>query len=446
MSQRCAETEPLYWPDDRIAAHQWDCLRQTFLRAARSPFYRSRLHALQIESLHDLTRVPLTSKEDVRAASPFGLLAVEPTEVFQYHESFGTTGVPASSWLTRGDFQNLATQINHSAVDLRPEDRVLVRFPYAISMPAHIVTQAAHQRGACVIPASSRTAVSPYPRVIELLRKLQVTVLACMPTEAIWLAEAARLMGFDTRREFASLRAICTAGELLSDARRDRIAALWKARVYNLYGCTEAGNIAADCEAGRLHLSWDHFVLEVLHEQTRQPVSAGETGFGVLTTLSREAMPLLRFELGDYLRLEPRHTCPCGRSAPVLDLFGRDLNTFRFGGRRFFVREFEERLLNTPVGAFGNLFLFEVHPHGVRCRVEAERPDRSLYRTLENQIRQELDLPFSIESLSPGGLLDRSRLLRIEPVNKPRIVAYVEDGQPGQFNLDTTMNPSLNPS
>jgi phenylacetate-CoA ligase len=114
-----------------------------------------------------------------------------------------------------------------------------VRFPYAISVPAHIVTQAARERGACVIPASSRTAISPYRRVIELLTKLDVTVLGCLPMEAIWLAEAARQMNRDPARDFPHLRAICTAGELLSDARRERIADLWNCRVYNLYGCTE---------------------------------------------------------------------------------------------------------------------------------------------------------------------------------------------------------------
>src|SRR5436305_4838478 len=200
MPSRNAETERLYWSREKIAAYQLERLRDMLTRARRSRFYAERLAGLthQIEqpgccaAAGLLTHLPLTMKEDLRAASPWGLVAVEREELFQYHESYGTTGTPVSGWLTRGDLTNYAAQINHSAVNFDRGDRVLVRFPYAISVPAHIVTQAARERGACVIPASSRTTISPYPRIIDLLTKLDVTVLACLPMEAIWLAEAAR--------------------------------------------------------------------------------------------------------------------------------------------------------------------------------------------------------------------------------------------------------------
>ena len=443
MSAHSPETERLYWPAERMRAYQLERLRETVARAARTPFYAPRLqHGFQVESLDDLARLPLTSKDDVRAASPYGLLAVGARQLFQYHESFGTTGAPVSSWLTREDFHNYAIQINHSAVNLWPGDRVAVRFPYAISVPAHIFTQAARDRGACVIPVSSRTTISPYPRVIDLLRKLEATVLGCLPMEAILLAEAARLKGLDSRTDFPSLRAICTAGEMMSSTRQARIAELWQARIYNLYGCTEAGNIAADCEAGRLHLSWDHFLLEVLDDTTNQPVAAGEMGTAVLTTLTRQAMPLLRYALGDYVRLRTQHDCPCGRTAPLVEHYGRDLSRFRFGERTFFVRELEERLLRSPAGAIGNLWLFEIRHGEVRFRVEAEQPDPILYRRLEAEIRQELDLPLVIDAVPPGELLNRSRLLAVEPVNKPRTVAYVQDHHAPPLTLDRIMAQS----
>jgi len=437
MNGRPPETERLYWPVERMRAYQLDRLRETISQATRSSFYGPRLKGLRVDSPEDLARLPLTTKADVRSASPFGLLAVDREQLFQYHESFGTTGPPASSWLTRDDFHNYATQINHSAVNLQRGDRVLVRFPYAISVPAHIVTQAAHDRGACVIPVGSRTTISPYPRVIDLLRKLEVTVLACLPTEAIWLAETARLKGLNSRTDFRSLRAICTAGELMSNARRARISELWHAPVYNLYGCTEAGNIAADCEAGRLHLSWDHFLLEVLDPRTKQPAASGGSGTAALTTLTRQAMPLLRYLLGDYLRLHTLQDCPCGRTAPVVEHYGRDLNRFHFGERPFFVRELEERLLCSPVRAVGNLWLIEVRPKEVRFRVEAEQPDMNLYRRLEAQVREELDLPLVVDPVRPGGLLDRTRLLAVEPVHKPCNVGYVRDDAAPSLTLDS---------
>jgi phenylacetate-CoA ligase len=389
--------------------------------------------------MDDLSTLPLTTKDDVRSASPFGLVAVDQEELFQYHESFGTTGTPASGWLTRGDLENYAAQINQTAVNLDRGDRVLVRFPYAISVPAHIVTQAARNRDACVIPASSRTAVSPHTRIVELLQKLEVTVIGCLPMEAIWLGETARLMGRDPSRDFPHLRAICTAGELLTDARRQRIADLWDARVFNMYGCTEAGNIAADCEFGRLHLSWDHFLLEGLDETTSRPVAPGEMGTAVLTTLTREAMPLLRYTLGDYVRLRSEHDCPCGRKSPVIEHFGRDLNRFQFGGRWHFVKDLEELLLQAPVEAIGNLWLIEVRSSEVRFRVEAEHPDPSLYQSLEKRFRDESELPLRIDAVSPGSILDRSRLMKIEPVNKPRIVGFVQQDDAPSLTLDDLM-------
>jgi phenylacetate-CoA ligase len=419
---RHPETERLYWPAGQIRAYQLERLRATVAQAARAPYYASRLAGARVDILEDLARLPLTSKEDARAASPLGLLAVPSEELFAYHESYGTTGPPTSSWLTCDDFHNYAQQINHAAVGFRPGDRVAVRFPYAISVPAHIVTQAARDRGACVIPISSRTTVSPYGRVIDLLRKLEATVLACLPTEAFWLGEAARQKGLEPGRDFPRLRALAVAGELLSDARRERLAGLWNARVYNLYGCTEAGNMAADCEAGRLHLSWDHFLVEVLDEAAGTPVAPGQFGTAVVTTLTRTAMPLVRFVLGDRVRLRDGTGCPCGRTAPVLEHYGRDLNWFECGGRTYFVRDLEERLLRTPVESVGNFWLLEMGPDSVRFRVEAARPDPALYRRLEEQVRNELGLALVFDATAPGGLLDRARFRHIEPVAKPRVV------------------------
>jgi phenylacetate-CoA ligase len=439
MSAPYPDTERLYWPAERVRRYQLDRLRETVARAACAPYYRPRLAGVRVESLDDLRRLPVTSKENARAASPFGLLAVAPDQLAQYHESYGTTGPPTSSWLTWQDCLNYATQINQGAVDLRAGDRVLVRFPYAISVPAHSVTQAARMRCACVIPVSSRTAISPYPRVIDLLRKLQATVVGCLPTEALWLAETARARGLDPAKDFPSLRALLVAGEMLSDARKARVAAAWNARVFNLYGCTEAGNIAADCDAGRLHLCWDHFLLEVLDERTWDPVPPGEPGIAVLTTLTRDAMPLLRFVLGDHVRLLTEVRCPCGRTAPVLVHHGRDINRFDFADQRYYVRDLEERLLTAPVEALGDLWLLDMRPGEVRFRVEAKRPDLALYRRLERQVESELGLPLVIDPVAPGGLLDRARLEKVEPVHKPRVVGYATSADAPPLTLDDLM-------
>src|SRR6185437_11164262 len=115
-------------------------------------------------------------------------------ELIQYHESFGTTGLMVSSWLTRADFDAFADQINQCALDFGPEDLLVNKFPYAISMPAHIVKLAAQKRGTCVVSASSLSPACPYSRTLKLMRKLRATVLTCLPTEANLLGAAARVM------------------------------------------------------------------------------------------------------------------------------------------------------------------------------------------------------------------------------------------------------------
>jgi phenylacetate-CoA ligase len=194
-------------------------------------------------------------------------------------------------------------------------------------------------------------------------------------------------------------------------------------RVVNLYGCTEAGNVAADCEAGQLHLSWDHILFEVLDETTWQPTPPGELGVAVLTTLTRQAQPLLRYVLGDFVRRLDDHDCSCGRTAPVLEHYGRDLNRFEFRGQRYFVRDLEQRLFAAPAAVLGDLWLLEVRPQEVRFRVEAARLDPVLYRRLQEQILEELGLPLVIDAVPIGALLSRERLAHVEPVGKPRMVS-----------------------
>jgi len=151
-------------------------------------------------------------------------------------------------------------------------------------------------------------------------------------------------------------------------------------------------------------------------------------------------MPLLRYVLGDFVRLRNQPSCPCGRSAPVIEHYGRDLNQFRFDDRSFFVRDLEERFLTSPVDAIGNVWLIEVRPDEVRFRVEAEKPDTNLYQRLEAQVRDELSLPLIIDPVPVGGLLDRSRLLAVEPVNKPRTVGYVRNRNARALTLDALMS------
>lgn len=203
-----------------MTAEKLEALNRIIRESKTAPFYRDRLPQQPLSSLADLKKISLTTKADLRASSPFGLLAVPGEELVQYHESSGTTGEPVSVWFTRDDVVHNARQIARCGVGLGPTDIVLIRFPYALSAAAHMVQAAAQLCGACVVPAGGRTSVTPFPKVVDLMRRLGVTVLACLSLQAVMIAEVAEMMGLHPRRDFPALRAICAAGETLPPGRR----------------------------------------------------------------------------------------------------------------------------------------------------------------------------------------------------------------------------------
>ena len=403
---------------DEMEPLQLARLRETLDRIKQAPFFAKRFAGCTLDSLADLSKLPVTTKEDLRAASPFGAVAVPNAELIQYHESTGTTGVAASSWLTKNDCDAFADQINQCALDFGPEDTLVNKFPYAISMPAHIVMRAAQQRGTCVVSVSSLSPLCTYTRTLELMRKTRATVLTCLPTDANLLAAAARAMGLDPAKDF-HLRAIGTAGALLTEARRRRIGERWDCDVFNYYGTTETGNLAADCREGKLHLAWDQFVVEVLDERTLEVLPEGEAGMPAITTLLREAMPLVRYVLSDRVRLETDHHCPCGRRSPIIHHQGRDQNRFTFQDRSISMDDLEDRLFRLPSTAVGDIWMIVVTPERVYFRTEATTPDPSLYHTAELEIQDEFDLPLTIEASPPGSLFLTRDLLEPAFTGKP---------------------------
>lgn len=415
------ETRMLYSSPEEIESYQLTRLRETVERVRRTPHFAERFAGVDVRRLGDLAGLPLTTKEDLRAASPFGAIAVPRADLFQYHESFGTTGAVVSSWLTRADFEAYAHQINQGDLDFGPEDLVVNKFPYAISVPAHIVKLAAQNRGACVVSASSLSPVCPYTRALELMQKLQATVLTCLPTEATLLAAAARAIGLDPARDF-SLRAIGCAGELLTDARRRRLEATWQCKVYNYFGTTETGNLAADCREGNMHLAWDHFLFEVIDEHSHEVLPMGQAGMPAVTTLTREAMPLVRYVLTDSVSLEDGRSCGCGRQSPIVHHYGRDLYRFPFQGRRVSVAELEDRMFRLPSQAVGDVWMVVVTPEKIFFRTEAVQPDAVVYRDAERQIADEMGLPLEIDAVAPGTLFPTEILL--EPALKGKPLYY----------------------
>ncbi|NMB24060.1 MAG: phenylacetate--CoA ligase family protein [Firmicutes bacterium] len=393
-------------------------VNEMLARCLASSFYSTRIPSSSLRSLTELKKLPLTKKDDLRQHSPYGFLAVPQNQVAVYHESFGTTGKPVSIWLTEQDLLDTASEIEACGVNLTPDDRVLIRYPYAISQVAHTFHLAARRQGACVIPVSSRSAISPFPRVVNMLRYLEVTVLAALPLQAILLAATAELMGLSPGRDFPHLRAICTAGEPLTPGRRKFIEQLWHVPIFDNYGMTELGAVALDCAHGRLHPRLDDFVVELLDPDGETSVQLGDIGYLVVSTLRRRATPLLRYWTGDRVRLL-RESCPCGAQYR-LEVRGRQEDCLEAAGQIFDLWDLEamiDGILGKGLWAVGLLENGGLHFVAENWSLEHKDPQATVL-----DLEEQYQVPIKIDMVPKGVFYEPKALLTTGNIGKPRYV------------------------
>jgi len=282
--------------------------------AWRVPFYRERFRALgipaEIRSLGDLSRLPFTTKADLRARFPFGMFAVDPHEAVELHCSSGTTGSSTMSGYTRGDLVVWGEVMarNLVAAGVRAGDIVHNAYGYGLFTGGLGFHYGAQRVGATVLPVSSGNTV----RQVRLLRELKATVLACTPSYALHLAEAVA-----EEDGPLALRAGLLGAEPWSEGMRAQIQQRLRITATDCYGLSEiiGPGVAFECVEGQgaLHINEDHFLPEVIDPATGELLPEGDAGELVLTTLTKEATPLLRYRTGDItaLRYDP---CPCGRT------------------------------------------------------------------------------------------------------------------------------------
>lgn len=397
-------------------------LRDLLARLTNSPLYRDKLNGYDTAriGLADICALPLTTKAELRNAGAFGYLAVPRDQIAQYHESTGTTGEPSVSWFTQEDMATGGRQLKDCGVNLASDDLVLIRFPYAMSLPAFLMQEACWKTGAGIVPASGRTVVTPYPRVLDLMERLGVTVIAGLPREMELLAETSRLLGQQPSWDYPSLRAICVAGELLGDARRRHIERLWGVPVFNMYGSTETANIAVMCEHGVLHVTEQDFIVEALTEDGTNPVAEGERGYASITTLSHRASPLLRYFNEDIVSLAP-HYCPCGRTGAALTHYGRAKERMTFGTTTLDAKDVQEAVYSLVPAP--DAWRVVEQERGLHVLLDSHRSKEWSAEAVKIRLSRWLRVPVTVEIVSDGELLDREGLIQNVPSKKP---VYIE--------------------
>lgn len=321
-----------YWdePLETQSRAEWDALKLRLLQEhlahayQNSPYYRASfdaagVHPDQVKSLDDLRHFPFLTKQTLRerqlAAPPFGdIVAVPERDIVYISASSGSTGVPTASPFTAQDFEDWmdyeARQFWSSG--LRPEDRY-----------CHSLNFSLFVGGPCVLGAQKVGALSihagtvPSERLLTILQQFQASAMWTTPSYAWYLGETALKQGIDPKKDL-NIQRIFVAGEPGGSIpeTRQRIEALWGAKLYDYYGLSDIfGSCAGMCEAqDGLHWAEDHILVEVLDPVTGEPVPEGERGEMVLTTLKKTARPMIRFRSGDIVSFttEP---CSCGRTS-----------------------------------------------------------------------------------------------------------------------------------
>jgi phenylacetate-CoA ligase len=315
----------VYWdrehetmPRERLSALQLERLQLTVERVYRNvPFYREKLKEAGIKpssvrSLEDLRRLPFTTKQDLRDNYPFGLFAVSMSEVVRVHASSGTTGKPTVVGYTKNDINTWAELIARALVIAGGNkfDVLQNAYGYGLFTGGLGLHYGAERLGAAVVPVSGGNTA----RQLMLMQDFGTTILACTPSYALYLAEEGQKMGLDFKR--MPLKAGIFGAEPWSERMRRQLEEKLDLVALDIYGLSEimGPGVAMECPAKEgMHIFEDHFIPEIIDPETGEVLPPGEEGELVITTITKEAFPLLRYRTRDITRFNPE-PCPCGRT------------------------------------------------------------------------------------------------------------------------------------
>lgn len=341
-------------PRDPLTALQLTRLRRTLDHAyANVPHFRrkfddAKVKPADLKSLADIARFPFTQKTDLRDNYPFGMFAAPRDQLVRLHASSGTTGKPTVVGYTKGDLDRWSDLMARSlaCAGARPGDVVHNAYGYGLFTGGLGAHYGAERLGATVVPMSG----GGTERQVTLIQDFGAHVLCATPSYALNIAEVAENMGVDFRR--SSLRVGMFGAEPWSDAMRHELEDRLGLKAVDIYGLSEimGPGVACECHVAQagLHGWEDHFLFEIVDPKTLQPLPAGETGELVITTLTKEALPMIRYRTRDITRLNDG-PCACGRThVRIMRVTGRDDDMLIIRGVNVYPSQVEAVLVGLP--------------------------------------------------------------------------------------------------
>ena len=421
-------------PVDQLHELQLKRLKQTVRHCMNAPFYQKKFQERgitpdDIQTLEDVRKLPFTSKEDLRENYPFGLSCVPLKECVRLHSSSGTTGNPTVVLHTQKDLDEWANAVARCLwmVGSRPEDVFQNSAGYGMFTAGLGFQYGAEKIGMLTVPAAAGNTT----RQIKFIKDFGTTVLHAIPSYASRIYDVMKEEGVDPQRD-TQLRVLCIGAEPHSEEQRKRIEYQLGVKAYNSYGISEmmGPGVAFECpEQNGLHIWEDYFIVEIIDPVTLEPVPDGQLGELVITTINREAMPLLRYRTRDLTRFLPGE-CPCGRHHRRIDrLQGRSDDMIILKGVNIFPIQIEKILMKFKELSTDYFIVIETKDGNDIMTIEVEinqmfTDDYARLQSLEKEIKRQLKDEILITPkvrLVPKGTLatsDEKKAVRVKDLRK----------------------------
>ena len=396
---------------------QSESLAWSLAQAVKSPYYAAKFKEIgldrhEIRSREDIVKLPFTTKDDLRLSYPTGMLAVDPEQVLRMHTSSGTTGKPKALFFSRQDVDNAAELIARSfvATGMTRKDIFQNMMTYGLFTGALVAHYGAEKVGCLVIPAGPGNT----ERQLLLMQDFHSTSIHLTPSFALYFADFLDKKGIDPRKDLSLKRAFVGAEPYTEQTRR-KIEEGLGLQVFNSYGLSEMNGpgVAFECQEQKgMHLWEDHFLMEIINPETGAPLPGGERGELVLTTLVREAMPIVRYRTRDITSIvdEP---CACGRThRRIQRITGRADDMLIVRGVNIYPQQIERILMGVPKVGRNYLIVLE----GLdEMTVKVELSEAGF----DGQLEHVVDLQNEIAGLLRAEILTKPKVDLVAPGTLP---------------------------
>jgi len=385
-------------------------LQETVKRVyEKVPYYRAKMDEKgvkpeDIKTLSDLSKLPFTTKQDMRDTYPFGLFAVPQDDLVRIHASSGTTGKPTVVGYTRGDLETWTDCVSRIACmgGATSKDVAQICFGYGMFTGALGLHYGLEKIGAAIVPSSTGNS----EKQLMYMKDFKTSLLVATPSYALRLAEVARQTGMDPKTDLG-IKIALVGSELLTDAMREEMHLAWGRDVLitSNYGMSElmGPGVSGEClEHCGMHINEDYFLPEIIDSETGEVLPAGEKGELVITCIKKEGLPLIRYRTKDVTRLfyEP---CACGRTTCRMEnLSGRSDDMLKIRGVNVFPGQIEEVVLS--IAELGPHYEIIVEREGytdkltVRVELNKETDSFAELQRIENVTRNKLKVILGLDA------------------------------------------------